>query len=341
MRHTASPSTRRGTVLIIVAGISSLMAAMALTFLVRMRSDVEESQAVVREAQAHIMKVAACNFIMESARLGWDPKLPDGSRSPIRREAFGWIDVRDGKPGPRGEDGKRLGPVDSSGAPVLGSDGEPKWDPWTDLTLADADRPAKRCMMHVLQRPPFAVSPRVAVNAIQTEGSDALKPYLSQPDPQPFQSGMTSTDFAEAYIKGNPQIDQGRYVPSWFRVWRAKPASFVVTCGVGETLGFRDWDEVVEAGEADRFGGATPQGREMFHFHQQQEVRLWYLVEWSAHVASSDYQNLQNEFSPKSIETYLQRPINTSQESRSQGKLVNPVGTIRMIQRLINEPRHW
>ena len=133
---------RQGTVLIIVAGVSSLMAAMALTFLVRMRSDVEESQAIVREAQAHIMKVAACNFIMESARLGWDPKPADGSRSPIRREAFGWIDVRVGRPGPRGEDGKRIGPMDASGAPVPGPDGEPKWDPWVDLSLADADRPA-------------------------------------------------------------------------------------------------------------------------------------------------------------------------------------------------------
>ena len=82
-------------------------------------------------------------------------------------------------------------------------------------------------------------------------------------------------------------------------------------------------------------------GEALFQFHQQQEVRLWYLIEWSGHVASSDYQNLQNEFGPKTVETYLQRPLKTSQETRSQGKLVNHVGTIRMIQRLINEPRHW
>lgn len=327
--------------LIIVAGISSLMAAMALTFLVRMRSDIEESQAVVREAQAHIMKVAACNFIMESARLGWDPKPADGSRSPIRRESFGWIDVRDGRPGPRGEDGRKLGPTDASGAPVTGSDGEPMWDPWVDLTLTDADRPAKRGLMYVMQRPPFAVSPQVAVNAIETTGPDALKPYLALPDPQPFQTGMNSAEFAQAYIGGDKRPDQARYIPSWFRVWRAGPASFVVTCGVGETFGFRSWDEVVAANETGLFGGSGPHGESMFHFHQSQETRLWYLVEWSGHVASSDYQNLQNEFSPKTVETYLQRPLNTSQESRSQGKLVNPVGTIRLIQRLLNEPRFW
>lgn len=334
-------SPRRGTILIIVAGVSSLMAAMALTFLVRMRSDIEESQAVVREAQAHIMKVAACNFIMESARLGWDPKRADGSRSPTRREAFGWIDVRDGKPGPRGVDGKRLGPTDETGAPVTGTDGEPSWEPWVDLDLPDADRPAKRCPMYVMQRPPFAVSPRVAVNAIQTEGPDALKPYVSLPDPQPFQTGLPSAEFSQAYTMGDKRLDQSRFVPSWFRVWRAGPATFVVTCGVGDTYGFRTWSEVVAADETGLFGGPGPGGEAMFHFHQSQETRLWYLIEWSGHVASSDYQNLQNEFSPKSIETYLQRPINTSQESRSQGKLVNPVGTIRLIQRLLNEPRFW
>lgn len=331
----------RGTVLIIVAGISALLAGMALTFLVRMRSDVEESLATVREAQAHIMKVAACNFIMESARLGWDPKPPNGTRSTIRREAFGWIDVRDGQPGPRGEDGNRLGPVDNNSVPISGSDGLPKWDPWVDLTLPDDQRPGKRCPMYVMVRPPFAVSPRVAVNPITTEGADALKPYLLRPDPQPFQSGMSSGDFATAYVSGNRQADLSRLVSSWFRVWRASPATFVVTCGVGETQGFRTWQEVQTAGQTELFGGDNDQGKTTFAYHQSQEIRMWYLIEWSAHVASSDYQNLQNEFSPKTIETYLQRPINVSQETRSQGKLVNPVGTIRLIQRLVNEPRFW
>ncbi len=340
---------RQGTILIVVASISALLAAMALTFLVRMRSDIEESRLMVNEAQAHILKVAACNFIMESARLGWDPKRPNGQRSPVHREAFGWIDVRNGQPGPRGEDGKRLGPVDNDDVPVPNTsapmpgetDASTSWEKWVDLSLPDDQRPAKRCPMQVLVRPPFAISPRVAPNAIATDGPDALKPYASNADPQPFQLGMAPSDFATAYLSGNKQIDQARYIASWFRVWRSAPASFVVTCGVGETLGFRTWSEVVDAGAVEHFGGAGSQGQGMFLFLQQQEHRLWYLVEWSAHVASSDYQNLQNEFSPKTLETYLQRPLNTSQETRSQGKLVNPVGTIRLIQRLLNEPDFW
>lgn len=332
-------SSRRGTLLIIVAAISALLAAMALTFLVRMRSDVEESEILVREAQAHIMKVAACNFVMESARLGWDPKLPNGTRSSIRRESFGWVDVRNGKPGPLGVDYKRLGPVDNMGNPIIGGDGEPKWDPWTDLTLADSDRPAKRCPMYVMVRPPFAVSPAVAVNAITAD--NGFQPFMSRPDPQPFQTGLGATDYIAAYTYGDKRVDTARYLPSWFRVWRATPATFVITCGVGETQGFRDWDEVIEAGETDRFGGNSPEGRRMFHFYQWQETRLWYLIEWSPYVAISDYQHLQNEWGTKTIDTYLQWPINVSHSTRSQGKMANQVGTISLIQRLLVEPRHW
>nr|MBA3846327.1 hypothetical protein [Planctomycetota bacterium] len=43
---------RRGSVLVIVTGISALMLSLALGFLVRMRSDAEESAAMIRETQA-------------------------------------------------------------------------------------------------------------------------------------------------------------------------------------------------------------------------------------------------------------------------------------------------
>ena len=67
-----SLAPRHGTILIIVAAISALMASLALTFLVRMRSDVQESETLMREAQAHIMLTAACQYIQEAARLGYD-----------------------------------------------------------------------------------------------------------------------------------------------------------------------------------------------------------------------------------------------------------------------------
>jgi hypothetical protein len=334
MNRLRPTSTRTGTILIIVAGMSALLAALALTFLVRMRSDVEESQATVRHAQAHIMLVAGCNFVMEHARLGWDPPpIPPEIRPPFHSESFGWIDVRDGQPGPKDETGERIG--------LPGADGKPVWDDWVNLDLSDAARPAKRCPMYVKRRPPFAISPKAAPNPIPATGPTANRPYVTKVDPAPFKPDFDPLLSTAEYIKGDPAPDLARLVPSWFRVWRAGPATFVITCGVGETNGLRTWDEVRHDGETERFGGDHAAGQAMFHFLQQQEVHLWYLVEWSPFVASSDYQNLQNEFNPKTIETYLQRPINTSQESRSQGKMANPVGTIRSIQRLINEPKYW
>ena len=314
---------RRGTILIIVAGISALLAAMALTFLVRMRSDVQESLNTVHEAQAHIMMVAACNFVMESSRLGWSPKPPSGGLLTVRREAFGWIDVRTGKPGPLDESGNKLG-VETAGA----------WDKWVDLIVPDSERPAKRCPMYVMMRPPYAVSPRVSVNPIATTGPEMFMPYVAKADPQKYDNLMTPA----LYISGDKRIDTARQIPSWFRVWRAGPASFVITCGVGDTQGFRNWDEVERAGQQDLFVGG---GKSLFAVYQSQEIRLQYLIEWSAHVASSDYALLENEFEPKKAGSYIHRPINLSQDDRSQGKQVNPVGTISFIQRLINEPTHW
>ncbi|MBA3848262.1 MAG: hypothetical protein H0X45_16655, partial [Planctomycetes bacterium] len=98
---------RRGTVIILVAGAAALMATLVLAFLVRMRSDGEESNQVVRDTQARIMLLAACGYVLEAGRLGYDvdPQLPD----PVpHEEAYGWIDVRDGSTGPRDRDGTAL-----------------------------------------------------------------------------------------------------------------------------------------------------------------------------------------------------------------------------------------
>jgi len=329
-------TSRSGTILIIVAGLSALLASLALTFLVRMRSDVEESLLVVQEAQAQLMLVAGCNFIMEKSRLGWDPvTVPGEVHSPIHREAFGWIDVRTGQVGPRDEAGKMIGLPAPEAATDPTAENIP--EDWVNLKLALSERPAKRCPMYVMVRPPYAVMPTVARNPILATGDYAFKPYLIQPDPWPVAESGNLIDYA----KGDRRPDPARQAPAWFRVWRAGPVTFVVTTGAGDTEGLRSWEEAQKAVQTERFGGDTPEGRTLFHFLQLQEVRKWYLVEWSPYVASSDYQNLQNEWPIKTVETYLQRPINTSQESRSQGRLVNPVGTIRSIQRLLNEPDHW
>jgi hypothetical protein len=115
MTHLPSSlSSRQGTILIIVAGVSALLAALALAFLARMRSDTEESQYLLQHAQAKIMLAAACNYVQETSRLGWDrypfptaanpsppaPSTPTVDGLNIHEEAFGWVDVRTGETGP-------------------------------------------------------------------------------------------------------------------------------------------------------------------------------------------------------------------------------------------------
>jgi hypothetical protein len=331
-------TTRNGTVLIIVAGITALLAALALTFLVRMRSDVYASQATVLKTQAHIMMVAGCNFIMERSRLGWDPPiiLP-ALRPAFHREAFGWIDVRDGQPGPKDESNTRIGLLDQATGTVT-------WDDWVNLELSDSLRPAQICEMYVQMQPPYAVSPKVAPNPIIPTGLFAFKPFALYPDPAPFKSSYDPNDIKDLsdYVKGDPRMDIARKVPSWFRVWRATANTFVITAGAGESGGYKDWDEVPATVKSTRFGG----DKALFSLYLEQEFRLYYLVEWSPYVASSDYQNLQNEYhvatpTDLALDTYLQRSINVSQESRSQGRMVNHVGTIRSIQRLTNVPKYY
>lgn len=319
--------SRSGTILIIVAGISALLASLSLAFLARMRSDSEESQLMVRETQAHLMLTAACNYIMETSRLGWDSN-PSGTLTSNHIEAYGWVDVRDGTPGPK----------DQNRMPVTGNltATTVKWfDPPT-AGSATSSRPAVRCPMFVQKRPPFAIKPLVAPNAIKSTGTNIGWPLAIRPDPQPLVSPETNQ---QAYIRGDKQPDQMRFIPAWFRVWRATASTFVVTCAAGDTNGYRSWPEIT----ADSAQGMFNNDEQLFRQLQSQEVRLHYLVEWSASVASSDYQIIQNEgnWSGQTIDHYLQRPLNRAHESRSQGRVVNLVGTIRFVQRLKDEPAIW
>jgi hypothetical protein len=305
-------SRRSGTILIIVAGISALLASLSLAFLARMRSDAEESLLVVREAQAHIMLVAGCNYIMEASRLGWGSISPTGTITPA--EGFGWVDVRDGKKGPKLEG--QMNADDDSRFPI---------------------GTAARFPMFVEQRPPFAVLPKVAPNAIDmspSAGAALGRPYVRNKDPQPVVDPQANW---LDYVRGQPVTDQSCFTASWFRVYRDGPASFIITCGAGETQGYRE-DELTTPQALAVFNGDLGYFRSL----RLAEPVLWYRVGWSPAVASSDYQNIQNEYKPPGgADTYEQRPFNTTHESRSQGRAVNAVGTISYVQRLVNEPAHW
>ena len=77
MRHG---STRSGTILIIVAGISALLASLSLTFLLRIRDGAQSSLLVERETQARLMLHAACAYVLEAGRIGYGPSRSDAQR---------------------------------------------------------------------------------------------------------------------------------------------------------------------------------------------------------------------------------------------------------------------
>lgn len=332
MSTAMSNNCRSGTILIIVAGISALLASLTVTFLARMRADAEEMQLVVRETQARIMLMSACNWIQEASRIGWTPPTANPTDN---KETFGWIDVRDNKLGPK----FAANNVDDPSRFPL--------------------RTFKRFPMFVMERPPYAVQLTASYNPIRTPyspepvefGHAAFgMPYLRYPDPLPAvdnnwnrgaPEGVTvsAARFGE-WERGDQRARSTSVDMSWFRVWRESGATFVVTCGAGGTKGFRSWEEMTGNEQAE-----FSNDRALFETLKNSEVRLWYRVEWSAAVMAMDYHMLDHSLG-RERDHYMVWPINASHstaghEYRTQTHARNMGGTIRWVQRLINEPTNW
>jgi hypothetical protein len=148
MRQPHHP--RRGSVLVIVAGLALLMLTMFLVVVKQVRTEVSDGQLVLRDVQARAMLPAALSYILEAARFG--PQFVG--------EAFGWTDIRDGRPGP-------VGPRLNGAIPSLGDYGT-----YADsATVAGTNWPHPgsilRAPMHALVRPPHAVKPIYAYNPMR------------------------------------------------------------------------------------------------------------------------------------------------------------------------------
>jgi hypothetical protein len=306
----AASETRAGAVLIIVVGISALLLVNALVFITYMRGSVGEVEQVRRTMQARIMLYAACNYIQESARIGWGG------------EAYGWIDPRDGSAGPRGH---------STPAAPLGVDlGLPAGPVWPN------EGGVVRAPMHVLHKPRYAIADRYAYNPTPGSSSEAQAQNGNQADfrryarfgyADPWPAGMLpdyqqtgtaaqafdgSLALPPAALTRSPedlyqwQDDRpvaGTAEMAWFRVYRervqdrdgdrridgqpapydsvdlsAVPAVFIVTCGAGGTRGYQDWNEV-PAAERDFLISQS-----YFEELRRQEVIQWFRVEWAPNV---------------------------------------------------------
>ena len=353
----------QGTILIIVAGLSALLASLALTFLVRQRSDAEESRLTLQEVQARLMLSAACNYVQEGSRIGWDRYWKTGVTRPtdvndvfpgssvsgttvqVHEETFGWLDVRDGTIGPKTQEGR----VCFNAAALVFTDAagvrRPEW-PAPDSIV--------RCPMQVWRTPPSATSLKACYNPINTDAAnqvdgDYLWPWLRYPDPQPKGAATRTGGFASPadrtiaynqFLTGDPTPRVHTVGKSWFRILRDGPTTFLVTCGAGGTHAFRSWSEVVDQAQTALFNN----DQTFFNTLAQEEVRLWYRIEWSASSTELTYHwDFHHRF--WNTDTYMQWPMNASHAwmggCRSPSNDRNFGGTIRWVQRLRNEPTYW
>ena len=366
---------QKGTILIIVAGISALLASMSLVFLTRMRSDISETNAIVREAQARIMLSAACSYIQEASRLGYD--FNSTKNTDFHPEGYGWIDVRDGAIGPK----PSAIPATTNPVRFFNTSASTGTTPHSDAAIYSFRNDnstifpigaARRFDMFMKTIPPFAIRLDAAPNPIDPQ--DGI-PFLSRPDPVPVLprefnwSNPSNKDFNE-FERGDPRPVSNSLGLAWFRLFRLgaqphpnfsakypdtykqyNPATFIVTVGAGATGGFRFFGtppdgRPIEMTSADeqRFGT-----KENFIALQSEELRYWYLVEWSPAVGGQFLFNTIHHRDGKydangehfAISQYAQFPQNKSRYSHSQGKLKNFGGTIRFIQRLKTEPPEW
>lgn len=327
--------SRRGTLLIVVAGISALLMSMALVHLVSMRSDMEESNLLVQEAQARLVLIAALQYIQESSRLGWD-----NPATPEHEEAFGWTDVRDGSAGPKDRNGNPLYQVGSGKFPDIGGT-------------------AARFPLYVMERPPFALSEKFTYNPLPLEPTKTWAQLINYTTPDPQPAAETWGEFS----RGRPQPRQESLGRSWMRIYRERnpapdpsgqprppvePATFTITCGAGPTDGFRTYDEAVAAGQAGMFNN----DRQYFNLLRSQEAILWFRAQWTSAVGGSGMGiriksgffelpeiNKESYYKAGSYDVYAGRGAAGSDHHWWVNR--NPIGSILWIERVPQEPAEW
>ena len=70
MKHS---SQRRGTILIVVAGICGLLISISLAFITEIKSSGNTSENAYRSSICRSMLHAGCMYILEAGRLGYGP----------------------------------------------------------------------------------------------------------------------------------------------------------------------------------------------------------------------------------------------------------------------------
>ncbi len=340
--------SRSGVILLVVTGICGLLVALTFAMLVRNRIDAREQAYLIDYTQARLMLNAACCYVLEAGRLGYDG-VNLGGAAGAQREAFGWVDVRDGSIGPK---------HNLTDAPNYA------FDPVTPGSFPKIGGRAARFPMEVLVQPPYAVRGDAAPNSVEARLTDPATPSSapvdsvryglpSFPIPDPVPLGMDPqtlawnalsanetarfTDVVGKWRQGDDRLRPSGSTGAWFRLYRDGPATFVITCGSGGTFGYRP-NEVDAAVLAARFGG----DRRLYDSLQSEEVRLWYRIEWSPAIGRFANDRDNTGFEKYVSGTWYGGPEDNyqlGQTVRASG--TNVLGTIQWVQRLREPPRDW
>lgn len=122
---------------------------------------------------------------------------------------------------------------------------------------------------------------------------------------------------------------------------RAHPPNasiFLVTCGAGASLGFRDWAEVVAAGATEVFNHEESQ----FNLVRSSETILWYRLEWTPMIGGSAGKGRRQASSSTAYHTGFS-VSNALVYDVSAATYRSPAhfGSIRWVQRLDRKPPVW
>jgi hypothetical protein len=263
---------RRGSLLIIVSGLCTLLAILAVTFLSRARTDIDEADNLARQAQARIMLSAACCYLLEAAPAAHhDPVQPGDQFFP----GFGTLSGTPRLIGRFPMHSLILPPrAIPHGCVFQQFNGfrpfRSRQDPTTYQTVANPffnpALPVGNSNWDYAE-----ATNETTIRSASPTYSDASKPNaVNIPSQSSINTAWFRIYYKGEYSSGTVNYD-GRAPPGTL----AARATFMATCGAGASLGYRDWAEV-PAADRTYFGDAAT-----FNAIAASESRMWFEVSWS------------------------------------------------------------
>lgn len=202
--------SRVGSVLIIVVGLAMLILSLSLSYVMVVRSDIDEVRALSRDVQARAMLNAALCYIAEGSRIGWSTvhhqdwsTLPNGYAS----ETLGWNDIRNGAVGPIPYRVWTASGAEDAPQEVGGGDSPHRigraTGRWPDLGST------VRQSLYAWQRPPYAI--QLEHNPIRLHASQADLP----PQGGWYRQGSSIYGVNTPFTAANGQVTDHNSLHNW------------------------------------------------------------------------------------------------------------------------------